>query len=143
MLQKQIVANILKALDITPARDEQRIIDKYHTRSFKAVVYYGEALDAQDMGNWKQAREHYRRALVEDRSFGLALWGHDACPADAAPSIGELTDMQPSEIATMAENNVREAQVNDSRSAGQTSASGTTGDRDRAAESEADVSVSW
>lgn len=147
-LQKQIVANILKALNVTPAPDEQRIIDKYHTRSFQAVVYYGEALDAQDMGNWKQAREYYRLALKEDPSFALAMWGYDSCPDDSAPSIGALANMQPAEFAAMAEKRVYDAQIQDTRSAEQGSKSSTTGDRDpgdqeSAADRDGDVSVSW
>lgn len=147
-LQKQIVANILKALNITPARDEQRVIDKYHTRSFQAVVYYGEALDAQDMGSWKQAREYYRLALMEDPSFALAMWGYESCPDDSAPSIGALADMQPAEFAAMAEKNVRDAQVKDTRSAEQASKSSTTGDREQvdqvnAEDRDGGISIGW
>ena len=136
-LQKQIVANILKALNITPARNEQRVIDKYHTRSFQAVVYYGEALDAQDMGKWKQAREYYRLTLLEDPSFALAVRGYESCPDDSAPSIGAL-----------AEKDIRDAQTQDGRSAERASTHSTTGDRGHsdeadAADSNLDVSVSW
>jgi hypothetical protein len=147
-LQKQIVANILKTLNITPAYDEQRAIDKYHTQSFQAVLYYGEALDAQDKGDWRQAREYYRLALKEDPAFALAMWGYESCPDDAAPSIGELAEMEPSEFAAMAEKDLRDAQIRDNRSAEEASKPSTTGDRGQADEPDAEerdggVSIGW
>jgi tetratricopeptide (TPR) repeat protein len=146
-LEKKIVSNILDILKVSPTRAEKQAIDKYHTTSYPAVICYGQALDAQDKGQWKEAREYYRCALTADPSFALARWGLDHCPGDDAPGIGELGEMEAAEFAVMAEKSIHNAQIRDNRAEDRAQKASTTGDRDDIdagdIDGEGDISVSW
>lgn len=148
-LEKKIVSNVLDVLKVTPSAAEKRVIDKYHTTSYPAVICYGQALDAQDKGQWKDARDYYRCALAADPSFGLARYGLDHCPGDDAPGIGELAEMESAEFAEMAEAGIRSARISDNRAVEREQKTSTTGDRDDAGagniegEGKGDISVSW
>ncbi|WP_373500442.1 tetratricopeptide repeat protein [Desulfococcus sp.] len=144
-LEKEIVSNLLGILKISPTQAEKQVIDKYHTTSYPAVICYGQALDAQDKGQWKDAREYYRCALTADPGFSLARQGLDHCPGENAPGIGELGEMDASGLAEMAETGIRSAQVRDHHEAEQEQRTGSTGDREEAdaGDGRGDISVSW
>lgn len=98
-LQKKIVHNILRIINVTPTPIEREQVDEEHTRSFQAVVHYGHALDAQDRGDWKEAKKYYCLALQEDPNFKLAFWGSQSCPDGDAPGIGALGGMSAAEMS--------------------------------------------
>lgn len=144
-LEKEIVSNLLGILKVSPTPAEKRVIEKYHTTSYPAVVCYGQALDAQDKGDWKAARDYYRCALTEDPGFALARQGLDHCPGEDAPGIGDLGEMEGSQFAEMAETGIRDAQVRDALEAERERQADTTGNREEpeGLEGRGDISVSW
>ena len=44
-LQKEVVFNIIQILKVSLTAEEEKLVGKYHTKSFKAVVYFGQGLD--------------------------------------------------------------------------------------------------
>lgn len=114
-LQKKIVTNILQVLNARVTPSEKRSISRYHTKNLKAATYYGRGLDAQDKGQWKNAKQYYRKAMEEDPTFYLAFWQNDACPGESAPSIGQLSSMSSSDIGNSAEENIQVARSRQSR----------------------------
>lgn len=102
-IQKVVVFNLLKVLDIKLKASELKIIESYHTTSFRAATYYGRALGFQDNGEWKEARSFYRKALEIDPMFWLALRGLASCPYEDAPTLERLVQMTPEEVALIIE----------------------------------------
>jgi tetratricopeptide (TPR) repeat protein len=148
VLEKEIVANILETLRVAPTPAEKQSVDKYHTKSFPAVLCYGQALDAQDRGLWKDARAYYQCALDADPKFGLARYGLDHCPADNDPGIAELSRMSTAELAEEAESRIGYARIQDNRAADRQAARAGKGDREddddgSSGGGRGDVSVSW
>ena len=109
ILQKEIVYNILKLLRVKFTALEEQKFSQYHTKSLKAVTYFGQGLEALDAGNWKEARQFFDRAVAEDPSFQLAVLYRDATPAASAPTPAALGAMASAEIAEDAEVSVSNA----------------------------------
>ena len=140
-LQKEIVFNILEVLGVSLTPEEEQVVRKYHTKNFKAVTYYGQALDALDAGKWAVARNFFRKALSEDPDFFLARVGLNSCPDASAPSIGQVEGMSLAELADLTENAVTQAEAeHDSAVAG---ASGIGGSGSDEGEATGGVSVGW
>ncbi len=110
-LQKKIVSHIINFLKIDVSPATKKIIGRYHTKSYKAAVYLGQAIDAKDKGKWKEARKFYALALKEDPNFWIAFWGHESCPDDSDPGIGSLKEMSPQELALLAEMKIDRAKA--------------------------------
>jgi tetratricopeptide (TPR) repeat protein len=102
-LQKEIVYNILHVLRVSFTPEEEKRFSEYHTKSLEAVIYFGQGLEALDAGNWKEAKNFFRKAVEEDPDFRLASHYRDSCPAAASPSISALSTMSPGEMANNAE----------------------------------------
>ena len=145
-LQKEIVFNIVKVLGISLTPEEKELLGTYHTKNFQAVVYFGQALDALDAGQWEEARDFFQKALEEDPDFLLARWGAEACPDASAPSIGELEAMSVGEFSTLTESALTRAEkeqqaehasVADEGGEGEAQAQGEEG------ETTGSVSVGW
>jgi tetratricopeptide (TPR) repeat protein len=100
-LEKEIVFQILKVLRVSLTPEEKRLVESYHTKNLEAVIYYGQALEALDAGNWKEAKSFFRKALIEDPEFMLARIGSESCPAPAAPSIAALGSLSSSELSAV------------------------------------------
>lgn len=96
-------AKIMK-IDLTP--EEMEAIGIPHTKSYKAVSYYGLALDALDAGKWKEAKDLFGRALMEDPMFDLAAEGNASCPSAASPSVSQLQQMSVSQLSSSVEQSV-------------------------------------
>ncbi len=105
-LQKAIVFKILELLRVSLTPGEEGLLGKYHTKNYKAVIYFGQALEALDSGNWKKAKYRFRKALIEDPGFELARVGSETCPAPSAPSIAELGSMSDLEFLATIERSV-------------------------------------
>ncbi len=108
-LQKAIVFNVLRLLGVSLTPEEEKVLGRHHTKSFKAVIYFGQALEALDEGKWKEAKNFFQKALREDPNFMLARLGNDACPAATAPSIGDLGLMSNSQLSAVMEEAVTTA----------------------------------
>ena len=92
-LPKEIAINVagMAGLKLTGAQLE--LLGKDHTRSYEAVISYGNALIALDSDNWKDAREYFEKALSADPQWILAMEGYQSCPPDSSPAIAQLIAM--------------------------------------------------
>jgi tetratricopeptide (TPR) repeat protein len=146
-LQKEIVFNLLEVLRVSLTPEEEALVGKYHTKNFKAVTYYGQALDALDAGNWGEARNFFRKALSEDPDFLLARVGLNSCPDASAPSLAEVESMSVAELAALTENTVTELETAHEDAArsvtGVSDTSGDEGEAEGEAEATGSVSVGW
>jgi len=122
-IQKQIVFKILQLFKIKLPLIEKRIIEKYHTKSFKAVIYFGKGLVAQEKGLWKESREFFKKAFKEDPYFYMAVQAYESSPDPSSPSIENLSNMSPDEIGLFIEKNINRSEkrqkMKDNRSAAQ------------------------
>jgi tetratricopeptide (TPR) repeat protein len=109
ILQKEIVYNILKLLRVKFTSLEEMKFSQYHTKSLKAVTYFGQGLEALDVGNWREARQFFDRAVKEDPSFKLAVLYRDASPSAAAPSLASIDGMTDTEISEQTDHSVSKA----------------------------------
>jgi len=108
-LEKEIVFKILQLLGVSLTPEEKTLLGIYHTKDFEAVIYFGQALEALDAGNWKEAKNFFQKALIEDPEFDLARVGSETCPAASAPSIAELGSMSDPEFSAIIEGAVVDA----------------------------------
>lgn len=81
VLQKSVVANILTVNNITVDRQKKELLlGGYHTRSYQAVVYYGQGLEAMDHGDWQTSKDYFDLAVKEDPGFLMARIARDRAP---------------------------------------------------------------
>jgi len=103
-IEKEIVYNILKKSKIVLDNHEKCLIDAFHTKNYKAFVYYGQGLDAFDAGSWKAARNYFRRALQEDPNFALAQEALSGTPSGTLTlSIQQLAQPTSNQLSNIAE----------------------------------------
>jgi tetratricopeptide (TPR) repeat protein len=100
ILEKEIVFNILKVLGISLTPAEEELVGKYHTKSLKAVIYFGMGLEALDEGKWEEAKNLFDKAREEDPEFLLAGDAAEASPEATAPSISALSAMSAPGLAS-------------------------------------------
>jgi tetratricopeptide (TPR) repeat protein len=100
-LEKEIVYNVLKVLDVKFTTAEKEKFSQYHTKNLQAVVYFGKGLEALDVGEWKEAKSYFQQAVEEDPEFKLAILYRDGCPNATAPGIGALGEMSDTGLADM------------------------------------------
>jgi len=103
LLEKEIVAGIVKALKLSPGDAEKAAIERPHTKNLNAFLCFGQGLDALDGGNWKQARENFECAVREDPQFLLAVEALQSCPADTTPPLSALLALTPTQFAASAQ----------------------------------------
>lgn len=109
MLPAAIVGNIAKLKQIPLSKSEQNAIGKIQTKNMKAFIFYGQALDALDAGDWKKAKNFYAMAIVADPGFQDAVIGMEFCPDINAPSIDDLYKMNVKDLAQKVEKSYVEA----------------------------------
>jgi tetratricopeptide (TPR) repeat protein len=71
-LEKRIAFDVLERLGIGLDDEERRAIAAIPTTHFRAFLAYGNALDAEDRGDFAGARASYEQALRFDPHFALA-----------------------------------------------------------------------
>ena len=98
-----IVQEAAKILDVRLGSGELNEICIPHTKNYQAFIYFGEGLDAFDAGKWKDAKDLFSKALMEDPLFLLAKIWADSCPSPTSPGISELKSMKAPELATHTE----------------------------------------
>ncbi|MFH1581903.1 MAG: tetratricopeptide repeat protein [Pseudomonadota bacterium] len=106
-----IVKDIAGILGIKLTPEESKAIGIPHTTVYNAFIYYGEALDALDAGNWEAARDLFAKAVKEDPKFDMAVDGSSSCPGASSPDIGALANMTAAQISSVAETSVDEAET--------------------------------
>jgi tetratricopeptide (TPR) repeat protein len=141
ILQKEIVYNILKLLRVKFTSLEEKKFSQYHTKSLKAVTYFGQGLEALDVGNWREARQFFDKAVEEDPAFKLAVLYRDATPSATAPSLGALGTMSAPEFSQQAEFTV--AQANEAQAAVDVSQPDKSESIDEVSSGTGAVSFSW
>lgn len=145
-LEKEIVFNIVKLLGISLTPEEEEIVGKYHTKNFKAVIYFGQALEALDEGNWKEAKNFFQKALKEDPKFLLARLGSETCPDALAPSIAAVATMSGFEFAALVDNAVNTAVAAEAaaeQAVAEAEPGGDTGDFGAEAEGSGSIGIGW
>ncbi len=92
-LPMAIVRETAKIMGVILTDEEKKAIGVPHTKVYKALVYFGQALDALDSGKWKEANEFFNMAYKEDPGFALAKEGAATCPGIDSPSLNSLSGM--------------------------------------------------
>ena len=111
ILEKEIVFNVVKILEVPLTPQEKAQIDQYHTKNLQAVLYLGEGLDALDTGKWTEAKMSFKKALDEDPEFKLAQYYWDHCPAATVASFSALSAMTVGQLAQSVEASVDQAAI--------------------------------
>ena len=106
-----IVKDIAGILGIILTPEESKAIGIPHTTVYNAFIYYGEALDALDAGNWKAAKDLFAKAVKEDPKFDMAVDGSSSCPGSSSPDIGALATITAAQLSSHAETSVDEAET--------------------------------
>ncbi len=91
-LSMSVVQGVVKSLGIELSSEESKAVSTPQTTSYKAFIFYSQALDALDTGDWKKARDLFDKALEQDPEFGMARKGRDSCPEIRFP--GKLEKSQ-------------------------------------------------
>ncbi len=109
-LSGRIALGVAKAMSIPLSPDEIAAIGVPQTTSYDAFIYYGQALDALDAGDWQKAKDLFEKAVEEDPQFGMARRGRDMCPDEIwLPNISDLGSMSGSDFSEKAEASLEEA----------------------------------
>ena len=110
-LSMNIVQGVTRAMNIELSPEEKAAIGVPQTTNYKAFIYFGEALDALDAGDWKKAKDLFAKAVEADPQFDMARDGRDACPEIWLPNISDLGDMAGTQISEKAESSVSNAAI--------------------------------
>lgn len=104
-----IIRDIAGIMKIELTDEEKKGIGVPHTKVYKALVYFGNALDALDKGRWKEANDYLGMALQEDPMFDLARNAAGMCPGADSPDIGAVLNMSSSKLSSSIERSVSTA----------------------------------
>jgi tetratricopeptide (TPR) repeat protein len=99
-VEKAIVSSLVKVLKVPLTPEEEARMAVYQTQNLKAVILFGQGLEALDTGQWEQARKSFSAAASEDPGFELAKRYRDACPTASSASIAGLAAMSNAELAS-------------------------------------------
>ncbi len=108
-LPMAIVRETANILGVSLTDDEKKAIGVPHTKVYKALVYFGQALDAIDSGKWKEANEFFNMAYREDPGFDLAKEGVATCPGIDSPGLNSLSGMSGARLSARVESSVSAA----------------------------------
>ncbi|MBN2034531.1 MAG: tetratricopeptide repeat protein [Deltaproteobacteria bacterium] len=142
VLEKEVVYNVLKVLKVPFTSEEEAKFSQYHTQNLKAVLYFGQGLEALDRGEWKEARDFFGLAVEEDPSFELARRYGEACPSDSSPGLGALGDMSTEGLAVSVEASVEGAMAEQAVAIAESTA-GDPGEATPAGPDTGSVSFGW
>jgi tetratricopeptide (TPR) repeat protein len=144
VLEKEVVYSILKVLKVPFTQEEEARFSRCHTQNLKAVVYFGQGLEALGGGEWKKARGFFRSAVKEDPSFELARQYEEACPGAGAPGLAALASMSAQALAASVEGSVADAMGAQAASSAQGATEGAgPGGGKAPAPATGSISVSW
>ncbi|MCP4113331.1 MAG: tetratricopeptide repeat protein [Desulfobacteraceae bacterium] len=106
-LSVSVVQGVVRSLGLELSPEENKAVSTPHTTSYKAFIFYSQALDALDAGDWKKARDLFDKALEHDPEFGMARKGRDSCPEIRFP--GSLEKTENSQVVNQVETAVSNA----------------------------------
>ncbi|MGZ8376447.1 MAG: CsgG/HfaB family protein [Gemmatirosa sp.] len=89
-----LAIEILESLGVTLTPAERTRIEQRPTRNVGAFLAYGRGVRAEAAGDWRAARDHFRRAVTLDPSFARARVRADRASAMAA--VRDVGDVRPS-----------------------------------------------
>jgi hypothetical protein len=101
-----IIRGIAGMMKIELTDEERKAIGVPHTKVYKALVHFGNALDALDAGKWKEANDYFSMALKEDPMFDLARNAAALCPGANTPDIGAVLKMPSAKLSSRIEASV-------------------------------------
>jgi tetratricopeptide (TPR) repeat protein len=102
-LPMAIVRETTGIMGVVLTDEEKKAIGVPHTKVYKAMEYFGKALDALDAGKWKEANELFNMAHKEDPGFDLAKEGAYTCPGPDSPSLNSLSGMSGNRLSAKIE----------------------------------------
>jgi len=126
-LPKSIVTQATDIMGVPLSAQEEAALAVAQTKSFEAVTFFGQALQAMDAGNYGNAKALFAMALAEDPNFVAAQEGLASCPSSSAPSKDALEDMSMSEIADSISAAVESAQDSQGQSDSESDSEGGGG----------------
>jgi TolB-like protein len=71
-LEKEIVTELIHDLSILLSGREQKAVTTRPTNESLAFIAFSKGLDSEDRGDFDTAKNYYKKALEEDKSFRLA-----------------------------------------------------------------------
>lgn len=108
-LPPMLTEKIFGILEVQLTREQRTAIGIPHTKNYKAFVYYGECLDALDLGDWQKAKDKCSMALKEDPQFVLAREAYESVPGNLAPNIQSIKSLDTPKIVEAVENSLGDA----------------------------------
>lgn len=108
-LSGKIVQGVAEAMDIPLSPEEISAIGIPQTTNYQAFIFFGQALNALDAGDWAKAKDLFAKAVEADPQFGMARNGRDACPEFWLPNIGDLGKLPGTRISEKAETSINNA----------------------------------
>lgn len=102
-LEKRLALSLHEALGVQLTVAERERLEQRPTQNLQALLAFGLGLEAEDRGDFAEARQHYTEALRHDPSFVPA-----GQRAEAAASLGEAAGTQ---VAVLVERGVEGEQV--------------------------------
>ncbi len=112
-LPREIAINVAKLAGIKLTEEQLKLFGKEHTKSYEAVISYGNALIALDSDNWKDAKKFFEKAVAADPQWILALEGYQSCPPEGSPTISQVVAMPPPTMVTTFMTTIDEAMQTD------------------------------
>ena len=73
LLEKQLVFQVIDDMNIRLTPEEKENIQRIPTKSIQAFLAYSMGLEMEDQGNFDQAVDYFRHALMIDPNFLLAM----------------------------------------------------------------------
>jgi len=74
-MEKELLFDIIRLLKIELTPELEMELNKPFTTSLKAFIYYAQAIEQLDNGNYSKANEYYEKSLEEDSNFSQAQIG--------------------------------------------------------------------
>ena len=143
-MEKGVVYNILKVLEVPYTELEKMAIDPIPDEKFTSSSHFGQGLEALDMGEWQTARNFFYKAYKEDPDFELARQFGDGTPAATAPSISSLATMSVAQMSAVVSDSVSSTAAASAAAAASSGVGGGTGaETEGESEGVGGVSVSW
>ncbi len=105
-LEKDVVIGLAGRLGFVLSEAERRLIMENGTQNLTAFLAYSQGLEAEDLGDYQGAATFFSQAVRADPGFTQARQNYEA--AAVAPEVQEASA---TEVTTVAETTVEEADV--------------------------------
>jgi TolB-like protein len=96
-MQKRLAVRIYGSLGVELTEEERQRVDRFATRNLRALLAFGECLEAEDAGDFRRASDLCARAARLDPGFGAA---HER--VQGLQAIAAATAQTPVQLAQLA-----------------------------------------